>query len=591
MHLWSTESGQIVRSFTTAPRSGTRRAFFTPDGSKIISGTRDGAIRVWDVGSGAVLRELKGFVTSLEDLAIVGQGASVATVGDGGLLRVWSLATGQLESDFSRDAPAVFAVAADPAGTVLVSGGNDGAVTAFDVGRRARLWRQAAHDGMVYGIAVSPSSHIVATGGVDSRLQIWNATSGQRLRSIDTENGTVRSLGFDPTGSKIAAAGHWRTTLWDLADASVPPRSFGSAEGTNDAQISDGMRLLATCHNGLLRLWDLTADARSDHWAGHRGAVTSLVAGIADGTMFSAGADGVVSLWQMGRRERTFAVTPATRVSALALSANRRWLSSVGQPGTAAVWDPQSGARITTLAEIGTSRAITFADADRRLIAGEVDGTIKMWDWRDDTAHNPRTFTSTGGEVLALASHGTQLFIAHRERVVVIRDAISGRELRTLNASHSPFSLAVTPDGRLLAAGTWSGIVDIWEIASGRKLHTLQGPTALVTALDINAQGTMLALSSRDGSTRLWDIAGAQWLATIATGTSGAERVRFLPDSRHLAIGYEDGGVEIRNIEHFFRHAAGHAEYQLQLLRDAGETFPDAAAVLEWSRQVLSLTR
>ena len=127
----------------------------------------------------------------------------------------------------------------------------------------------------------------------------------------------------------------------------------------------------------------------------------------------------------------------------------------------------------------------------------------------------------------------------------------------------------------------------MWETETGRRLPELKGPTALITGLDFSADGSLLALSSRDGSTRLWDVASRQWLATVASRKPGAERVRFLPDGRRLAIGYEDGEVEVRNLEYFFRYAAGNAEYQLRLLRNAGESFPRSDEVLSWSRQLL----
>ena len=83
-------------------------------------------------------------------------------------------------------------------------------------------------------------------------------------------------------------------------------------------------------------------------------------------------------------------------------------------------------------------------------------------------------------------------------------------------------ALAVTPDGRHLAIGTWPGFFELWDIDTGRLLETVKGPAGIVTALDISADGRLLALSSRDGSTRLWDITTRQWLATVATRRAGA---------------------------------------------------------------------
>jgi WD40 repeat protein len=169
-----------------------------------------------------------------------------------------------------------------------------------------------------------------------------------------------------------------------------------------------------------------------------------------------------------------------------------------------------------------------------------------------------------------------------------VRDSQTGREIRALQSSSAPFSLALTPDRRLLAVGTWLGTVDLWNAETGEKLTELKGPTAVVTGVDFSPDGTVLALSSRDGSTRLWDVAAGQWLATVASRRAGAERVRFVSDSWRLAIGYEDGEVEIRDLRYFFRHVAGNAEYQLRLLGGAGESFPRAAEAIVWSRQILA---
>jgi WD40 repeat protein len=190
-------------------------------------------------------------------------------------------------------------------------------------------------------------------------------------------------------------------------------------------------------------------------------------------------------------------------------------------------------------------------------------------------------------EVLAVTSHGSRLIVSHREQLVVIRDVASGREIRRLRTPASPFSLAVTPDGRLLAIGTWTGLVDIWDLDADRRLETLKGPSAIVTSLDVSADGRLLALSCRDGSTRLWDVTTRQWLATVATRRAGAERVQFFPDNRHLAIGYADGELEIRDLQYFFRYAAGQAAYRLQLLKTAGETPSRADEVIAWSQRFL----
>jgi WD40 repeat protein/predicted Ser/Thr protein kinase len=582
-------SGQVVRTFTGTPKVGTRRAFFAPDGSTIIAGGMDGTLHVWDAASGEKRREFRKVAASIEDIAIAGGGAHAVTAAAGGALQAWSLATGELVTDFSQLATRSSVVAADPAGTLVVAGNYEGTLTAVDVGKRVRRWQVRAHDKQVVSIAVDPKARVVASGGTDGLVRLWDAATGEQLRTIPTENGSVRNLAFDGTGRHLAAAGQWRTKLWDLEDPAQPARSFGSAEGMTDVDVSADQRLVATCHgaSGLVRLWDLTADARTDHWAGHKEAVTGLAVGGGGRSVFSTSVDGTVSMWQPGRAERASLLRAGARVSGLAISGDDRWLVSVGHPGTAAAWTVADGRLAADIPEAASSRAVVFADADRRLIVGESTGTLRFWNWVNGTARDPASVRSHNSEVLALASHGPRLFVAHRETLVIVRELASGREIRRLQPSASPFSLAVSPNGRLLAAGTWPGIVDVWDVDTGRKLHEVKGATALVTALDFSADGSLLVLSSRDGATRLWDVLSGQWLATVASRKPGAERVRFFPDGRRILIGYEDGEVEIRDLSYFFRYAAGHAAYRLRLFRDAGESFPRSDDVISWSRRIL----
>ena len=219
-------------------------------------------------------------------------------------------------------------------------------------------------------------------------------------------------------------------------------------------------------------------------------------------------------------------------------------------------------------------------------MAGESDGTVRMYEWVDGRTGDVAIIPSTDTQVLAVASRGNRVFVAHGNHAIVVRDVATGQEIRRFATSSAPFSLALTPDGRLLAAGTYLGTVELWDIESGQKRGELKGERSVVTAIDISPGGTRLAAASRDGATRLWNVSG-QSLATIAVRKPGATRVRFFPDGRRVAIGYEDGEVEIRDLEYFFRHAAGQTEYQLQLLTKAGESFPRSAEAVAWARSLL----
>ena len=590
LRLVDAESGRVVRTMSSTAGIVTRRIFFAEDGRTIVSGHDDGSLRIWEAATGALRREFPKAIPRLSDFAIAGTGNRVIATA-AGAVGVWSLDTGQRIDDLSGLLKAAFVVTASPDGSVTFIGADDGSVTAVNLEKRSVIWRSTRHVGQVSSLAVAPDGDLLVSGGADTNVNFWKTDSGEHVRTVATNNGRVRNLAFDSTGTKLAAAGYWRTRMWDVNDPSRPLQDLGASEGIDDLHFRPDGRMLATCNaaTGLLRVWDLAADSRTDRWQPHRGAVTGLDIAGNGTTVVSAELEGLVSFRngpdQASLTTAGTATAPA-RAYAFALSRDSRWIAITGTIGATGVWDMHDRRRIADLPAL-RSRAVVFTSDDRRLIVGQTNGALKIWDWSAGSATNPREHKTPDNEVTAIASHGQRVFVGHANHFVTVRDIASNQEIRRFESASTPFALEVSPDGRLLAAGTWLGAVDIWEIDSGRKIADLKGQTALVGGVDFSPDGTLLAVASRDGSTRLWDVAAGQFLATVASRAPGAERVRFFPDGRKLAIGYEDGEIEIRDLEYFFRHAAGSAEYQLRLFKDAGESFSRAGEVLAWSNGML----
>jgi WD40 repeat protein len=227
-------------------------------------------------------------------------------------------------------------------------------------------------------------------------------------------------------------------------------------------------------------------------------------------------------------------------------------------------------------------------DNDRRIVVGEIGGSLKVFQWINAEARHPIEVKTHHTEVLAMTARGPRLFIAHRDGTVLERDIPTMKEVRTLATTSSPFSVALSPNARVLAIGTWLGAVDVWDLDAGQRIDSAKGQNALIHSVDISPDGQMIASGSRDGSTRLWHIPTRRSLATVAVRSSGAEWVLFLADGTRLVIGYEDGEVEVRDLDYFFRYAAGHAGYQLRLFTAAGEAFPRAGDVIAWSERTVS---
>ena len=83
--------------------------------------------------------------------------------------------------------------------------------------------------------------------------------------------------------------------------------------------------------------------------------------------------------------------------------------------------------------------------------------------------------------------------------------------IRLPESSRRPFALAFSPDSDYLAVGSWWCGTDrvpiqLWEVATGENIHTFWGHASDVQDVVFSPDGTLLASGSFDGTVLLWDV-------------------------------------------------------------------------------------
>lgn len=95
--------------------------------------------------------------------------------------------------------------------------------------------------------------------------------------------------------------------------------------------------------------------------------------------------------------------------------------------------------------------------------------------------------------------------------------AWSGRHGGPVNA------IAVTPDGRVAVSGADDGAVLVWDVPTGRVVHTLRGHTRSVRAVAVSPDGKAVVSGSADRSARLW--VDGRCTAVLAGAETGSDPV------------------------------------------------------------------
>jgi WD40 repeat protein len=286
-------------------------AVVSPDGWRILSGSRDGMLILWDRETGRSIRRFKGHGGAVISVAFAPDGRR-ALSGDGAVVRLWDLESGQTIHEFHGHTECVFSVAFSPDGRLgySTSGflnnlrqlGTDSPIRVWDLETGQEVRKLEGHEGNVWSVAVSRDGRHVLSGGNDMTSILWDAKTGAEIRRFRGHTDGVQCVAFLPDGRRAVSCSWDRTIrLWDV-ETSQEIHCFRGhlAEVTWVAVSPDGSRLLSCEHNGPdLRLWDVEArkEVHRINWGNvnpTRGSFTP------DGRhAVWAGTDGVIRMYRL----------------------------------------------------------------------------------------------------------------------------------------------------------------------------------------------------------------------------------------------------------------------------------------------------
>lgn len=195
--------------------------------------------------------------------------------------------------------------------------------------------------------------------------------------------------------------------------------------------------------------------------------------------------------------------------------------------------------RTTLRALVGGHQArilsVHFSSDGTRLVSGDADGTIVVWDPRSGERLCSLAGHEGAVEHLATRRQSPDLASGSADRSIKLWDLGAGKEVGTLlGHSKTVTFVGFSPDGKLLASASKDKTVKIWDVATRTPLRTLVGHATAVRSVGFDPTGSLLATGGTEGAILLWDLNTGQTLHTLEGAPGPVLSLHFSSDGQWM---------------------------------------------------------
>jgi len=234
---------------------------FSPDGSKLASGSADFplplessdcTIRIWDTATGRVEQTLEGHFRRVNSVAFSPDGSKLASGSNDYTIRMWDVATGQVEQILKGHSDSVSSVTFSPDGSKLASGSYDTTIRMWDVATGQVEQTFEGHSRWVHNVMFSSDGSKLASASDDYTIRLWDVATGQVEQTFEGHSRWVHSVAFSPDGSKLASGSCDNTIrLWDVATGQAEETLRGYRRSLRTPSRRSGLFQLATAKDNV----------------------------------------------------------------------------------------------------------------------------------------------------------------------------------------------------------------------------------------------------------------------------------------------------------------------------------------------------
>ncbi|KAK5991373.1 Vegetative incompatibility HET-E-1-like protein [Cladobotryum mycophilum] len=437
-------------------------------------------------------------------------------------------------------------------GRQLASGSDDQTVRIWDTEYGLVQHTLPIPRAYIYSVAIS-SRNEVAAGTDNSVIMIWDLITGKENRKIGVSTSPVYCLDFSPDGSKLAATVGKSINIWNL-DAQEDSECIQRGAYVKYVSFSvDGKMLVSTGSNDIFV--EMLDDPQSVRvFKGHTDKVNCAIFSHDMKLVASASEDQTCGIWDVKSGDRMFTLTYDSAVRSIAFSPNNMWLMS-STSSTLRFWNLETRTEhhVIHLLESDILSIACPSTSSTYIASSMSSGDILLWPIPDGSTTNQGDSStamaptigditdltvSPNGKIVAFGTYDGSVQLWHPETGQCIPIKMSKVDTSSVR------SLSFSPDGCniLITCKRYVGVCN----TTGAELRVLKDHDNWTRFGAWSAKGRYIATASDDKCIRIWSMEGEKDSAPVVLDKQHQDYVRavaFSLDGKYLVSGGDDRKV------------------------------------------------
>jgi WD40 repeat protein len=508
-----------------------------PDG-RVVSGSKAGKLRIWDIESGKCLRILNGHTSWVSALAVLDDRRVVSGSNDRAL-RVWDIENGQTLHLLEGHSARISTVAALDSRQVI-SGSSDNTLRVWDVtsGRALRILE--GHSAPVRAVGVLDSRRVVS-GSNDRTLRVWDVESGETLQILEGHSAPINSVAVLDSRRVVSGSSDNTLLVWDVESGQILRVLEGHSDGVLAVAALDSRRVVSGSIDRSQRVWDTENGQVLQVLEGHSAAIRSIAI-LGGGLLASTSKDQTLRIWDIRSREPLALFQDhSAAIRGIAVFDSQKVVSGASD-GTITVWDVNSAQALSVLIGIGPNSIEALAVLDQWVVCGDAEGSLWLLDIENKEVLSVIVSHSAGvGAIVVLETR--RVIVGHTDGTMRVWDI----EFATLEGHSDRIRALAALDGRWVVSGSEDGMLRVWDVDSRQEVIAIIGEDpASINALAVFGDGRVVA--STDRKLRVWDTSSRQALAVLEGHTRKVNAAAVL-DDRRVVSGSDDRTLRVWDVE------------------------------------------